>query len=235
MRYREKTVLVTGVARQGQVGEYLAAAFAREGARVIAVDRDAAELGARVDELAGRGLNVSGLPCDLTSMADVDRLTARVASEGGRLHALVNAAGGFAPSGPVAESDPGTWARMRAINFDTAYLCTRALLPALRAGEGAIVYFSAAAALPGGRTAGLAGYIAAKAAVLALMRTVAEEERKSGVRANAVAPTAVRTAANLESMGDEVRYVEREELAAVVLHLCDASSSAVSGEVIRLG
>jgi NAD(P)-dependent dehydrogenase (short-subunit alcohol dehydrogenase family) len=81
----------------------------------------------------------------------------------------------------------------------------------------------------------MAAYAAAKSGVLALMRAVAEEERATGVRANALAPTAIRTAANLDSMGENVRYVEREEVADAVLFLCSDGASAISGQVIRLG
>jgi NAD(P)-dependent dehydrogenase (short-subunit alcohol dehydrogenase family) len=67
------------------------------------------------------------------------------------------------------------------------------------------------------------------------MRAVADEERANGVRANAVAPTAIRTEANLSTMGDTTRYVEREDVAAAVSWLCSDASRAVSGQVIRLG
>ncbi len=236
MRYREKLVVITGVGRKGQVGEYLAGAFAGEGAHVIAVDRDEAELTARVRELTSRGLSVTAESCDLTLESDVDRLAERVAGAGnGRLDALINAAGGFAASGEVAASDPEVWTRMRMINFESAYLTTRALLPYIRAAPGAVIFFGSAAALPGERSAGLVGYSAAKAAVLQLMRTVAQEERPSEVRANAVAPTAIRTAANIESMGENQRFVEREEIADLVLYLCSPAGRAVTGQIIRLG
>lgn len=236
MRYSGKLVVVTGVARAGQLGEMLAASFAREGARVIGVDRDVEQLDERVAELASNGLDVVAEGCDLTRVEATERLAERVRAEGqGQAFALVNAAGGFAPSGPVAESDPAVWERQRAINFDTAYFATRALLPALRAGSGSIVFFSAAAALPGGHARGLSAYIAAKSALLGLAQVLTQEEGDEGVRTNVIAPTAIRTAANLESMGGGVRYVEREEVAALVLHLCSDAARSVRGQVIRLG
>ncbi len=236
MRYSGKLVVVTGVASAGQMGERLAEAFAREGARVIAVDRDAAQLEARVSELTSRGLDVVAEGCDLTSVEETERLSARVEREGrAGLIALVNTAGGFAASGPLAESDPAVWPRQRAINFDTAYLATRALLPALRAGSGSIIFFAAAAALPGGRSKGLSAYVAAKSALLGLAQVLTQEEGDAGVRVNVIAPTAIRTAANLQSMGDEARYVERDEVAALVLHLCSDAARAVRGQVIRMG
>jgi NAD(P)-dependent dehydrogenase (short-subunit alcohol dehydrogenase family) len=144
-------------------------------------------------------------------------------------------AGGFGMTGPLDASDPAEWHKQIAISLTTAYVATRAFLPALRRTKGAIVYFASAAALPGGSVAGMAAYAAAKSGVLALMRAVAQAEGKAGVRANAVAPTAIRTAANEQSMGTDARYVEREEVAATVGWLCSAAASAVTGQVIRLG
>src|SRR5437764_6077939 len=143
-------------------------------------------------------------------------------------------AGGCAMSGPVAESDPDAWTRQLTINLTTAYLTSRAFMPQLRAGRGTIVFFASQAALPGASVANKAAYAAAKSGVIALMRSIAAEERKNGVRANAVAPTTIRTAVNVSAMGDEVRYVEREDVAALVAFLCSDRAGAVSGSVIPL-
>ncbi|MDE3052281.1 MAG: SDR family oxidoreductase [Gemmatimonadota bacterium] len=228
--------LITGVGRAGQVGETVARTFAERGARVILVSRSPDEIAARVADLRAAGLDATGYACDLAEPAGVDALARRVEVEhGGALNALVNLAGGFATSGPVAESDPGVWERLTRINLLTAYAATRAFLPQLRKARGAIVYFGAAAALPGGSVSGLWAYSAAKGAVLTLMRAVAGEERDAGVRANAVAPTAIRTATNLEAMGDQVRYVERQAVADAVWYLCSEGAQGVNGQVVRLG
>jgi NAD(P)-dependent dehydrogenase (short-subunit alcohol dehydrogenase family) len=67
------------------------------------------------------------------------------------------------------------------------------------------------------------------------MRAVAAEERGNGIRANALAPLAIRTGQNLASMGTEHQYVERETVADWVLWLCSSAAGPVSGQVIRLG
>ncbi|HET7565887.1 MAG TPA: SDR family NAD(P)-dependent oxidoreductase [Gemmatimonadaceae bacterium] len=235
MRFEGKVVVITGVGHRGQVGASLAQAFADDGASVIAIDRTPANVEARAAELRDAGHSALAFPCDLTDAAQVDAVARAIASShNGRIDALVNTAGGFAMTGPVAESDPAAWQRQFDINLTTAYLTTRALLPLLRPTRGAIVYFASAAALPGARTKRMAAYAAAKSGVVTLMRTVAEEERDAGVRANAVAPTAIRTATNMESMGDTVRYVERDEVARVVTFLCSDAASAVTGQVVEL-
>src|SRR5918999_1540625 len=227
--------LLTGVGREGQVGEVVARAFAQRDATVLLVDRQAEQAEARARTLTERGLRASAFACDLTSADQVGELAARVRREhGDRLDALVSMAGGFASSGTVAEGDVEVWHRMFAINLTTAYLATRVFLPLLRAGGGAIVYFASEAALPGSRVAGMAPYAIAKTGVVTLMQAVAQEERTNGVRSNALAPGSIRTAANLEAMGSDKRYVEREDVAAAVVWLCSDAARAVTGQVIRL-
>jgi len=235
MQFDGKVVVVTGVGRAGQAGEAIARAFAEDGASIVAIDRNPDDVEARATELRDAGHSALAFPCDLTDQAQVDAVARTIAaSHNGRIDALVNAAGGFAMSGPLAESDAAVWHRQFAINLTTAYLATRALLPLLRPTRGAIVYFTSAAALPGASVKRMAAYAAAKSGVIALMRAVAQEERDTGVRSNAVAPTAIRTAMNLESMGDAVRYVEREEVARTVMFLCSSAASAVTGQVVEL-
>jgi NAD(P)-dependent dehydrogenase (short-subunit alcohol dehydrogenase family) len=228
-------VLLTGVGREGQVGEVVARVFAERGATVLLVDRQADQARARARALVDQGHRASAYGCDLTNADDVGELAARVRGDhGDRLDALVNMAGGFASSGTVAEGAVDVWHRMLAINLTTAYLSTRAFLPLVRAGRGAIVYFASEAALPGSRIAGTAPYAAAKTGLVALMQAVAQEERANGVRSNALAPGAIRTAANMESMGADKRYVEREDVASAVAWLCSEDARAVTGQVIRL-
>ena len=229
-------MVLTGVGRRGQVGETVGRAFAGEGARLVAVGRLESEVGSRAAELRGAGFDARSFVCELTDESQLRALSSDVQTAyDGRVDALVNIAGGFAMSGPVAESDFAVWQRQFAINLTTAYLTTRAFLPLLRAARGAVVYFGSASALPGAKVGTTSAYAAAKVGVITLMRAVAEEERGSGVRANALAPIAIRTAANLESMGANVRYVEREQVASAVLWLCSEEASGVTGQVVQLG
>ena len=227
-------VLITGVGAKGQVGEAVATAFADRGDTVLIVSRDATEVAERQKELSARG-KASGYTCDLSNADDVSSLAERVRVEHGpKLDALVNLAGGFGSSGPLAGSDPKAVERMMSINFTTAYLTTRSFMPMLIEARGAVVFFASEAVLEGARTGGVAGYVAAKSAVVALMRSVADEGRERGVRANALAPSAIRTATNEASMPAKTRYVEREEVAGTVTFLCSSAASAITGQVIRL-
>ena len=231
-----RVVVLTGVGRSGQVGEVVAAGFAEAGAAVHLLDRSPDEVEARARELRERGHDASAHAVDLTNAAAVAEVadTLRARRPAG-IDALIHMAGGFASAGTVAESDPAIWDRMLAINLVTAHVTTRAMLPLLRPRAGSIVYFGSVAALPGATGSGMAAYAVAKSGVLALMRAVAAEEAKHGVRANAVAPTAIRTAENIAGMGADAKYVEREVVAATVRFLCSPAAAAINGQVIRLG
>jgi NAD(P)-dependent dehydrogenase (short-subunit alcohol dehydrogenase family) len=235
MELADRNVVLTGVGQEGQVGEVVALAFAERGARVFLVDRQEGVARARADALVADGLRAAGLGADLTDAAVVDALGTQVReATRGRVHALVHLAGGFATSGPVGESDPAVWSRQFEINVTTAYLTTRAFLPMLRATKGAIVLFASEAALPGARVAGIAAYAAAKTALLTLMQAIAQEEREAGVRANALAPTSIRTARNLAEMGPDAVYVTREAVADVAVWLCSDAARAITGQVVRV-
>jgi len=229
------TVVLTGVGGKGQVGEAVAAAFAKLGASLVLVDHSAEKVEARAADLQRDGYVAHGYGCDLTDPSAVARLVETVrANHGQDIHALVHMAGGFAMSGPVADSTLDVWNRMLSINLTTAMLTTRAFLPALRRTRGAIVLFASQAALPGGTGENMSAYTIAKTGVVVLTRAIAAEERKNGVRANALAPIAIRTAANVSSMGPNEPYVEREQVADVVTFLCSPASSAITGEIVPL-
>ena len=228
--------VITGVGRRGQVGEAVALAFVSLGAQVALIGHDAGEVTARAAELSDRGFAATAYACDLTDAPALEEVARRVASTHPRgVRALVCLAGGWAPGASVADTAPDSWNHLFAINLTTAYLTTRAFLPLVRATRGAIVYFASAAALPGARVAGAAAYSAAKAGVVTLMRAVAAEEQPNDVRANALAPTAIRTATNVASMGAGATYVERETVADWVTLLCSNTASPVNGQVVKLG
>jgi NAD(P)-dependent dehydrogenase (short-subunit alcohol dehydrogenase family) len=231
-----RVAVLTGVSRRGQVGEAVAQWLAARGAALVLIDRTGVEAEERARELRDRGYRASAAAADLTNPAQLDAVAQSVARDFDGIDALVNIAGGFSMSGKVADSDPDAWARQIAIGLTTSYLATRAFLPLVRKRRGAILYFSSAAALPGGRVAEMSAYTASKAGVIALMRSVAQEERESGVRANAVAPTSIRTTTNIEAMGDSARYVERDQVAESVAFLCFSEAArSITGQVIQLG
>lgn len=227
--------MITGVGRAGQVGEAVAAAFGAEGARLALLDVQGDEARARAETLERDGIHATAIACDLTDADATRAAAAQVRALSTTVDALVCVAGGFAMSGDLADADPAVFHRQVAINLTTVWMAMRAFLPAVREAKGAITCFTSAAALPGGRGVGMSAYVAAKAGVLSLVQTVAQEEQAHGVRVNAIAPTAIRTAANVEAMGDDFAYVEREEVARTVLWLSSDEARRITGQVVRLG
>lgn len=239
MDFTNKLVVITGVGRAGQAGEIIARTFAGRGATLALLGRQQAEAEARAADLVNAGFTATAHAANLADADAAMQAAGEILERHrkqfeGAVHAVICVAGGFGSTGPLDESDPAAWHKQFAINLDTAYCTTRAFLPALRKAKGSLVYFVSAASLPGGKAAGLAAYNAAKSGVIALQHTVAQDEVDHGVRANAVAPVAIRTAANLENLNDNTKYVERESVADVVAFLASDAARNVTGQVIRL-
>lgn len=229
----ERCILLTGVGAEGQVGEVVARTFANHGDTVLLVDRSGgAERHATA--LRAGGARASAYRCDLSDPAAVLALADEVRREHGSIDALVHMAGGFASDGAVADTSIDLWKGVLTRNLDTAFLTARAFIPLLRERRGSIVLFASEAALPTTRVGGMGAYAIAKSGVATLARAIAQEEAASGIRANAVAPGAIRTATNERSMGSDARYVEREEVAEAVYFLCSQAASGITGQVIRL-
>ena len=227
-------VVVTGAGRSGQLGIAIARSFAQRGAHVAIVARALDDARERAAELRSEGLTASPFGCDLSDPSATATLAATVNAELGHVSVLINAAGGFAFSGPVADADPLVPSAQFAISALTAYNATQAFLPALRTTRGSVVFVASASVLPGGRVKGLSAYAMAKASVLMLMRAVAQEEANNGVRSNAVAPGAIRTASNVESMPTTTRYVAPESVSAAIRFLCSPDAVNVTGQVIEV-
>ena len=236
--FSSRLVVITGIGRAGQLGEAVALCFAQKGATLAVVDRLEDEAQARAADLVSAGFAASAYAADLTNEQASSDLVARIASTHqhfrGQVHAVICAAGGYSGGGPLDEVSSDDWHRMHAINLETAFQTSRAFLPAVRMTKGSFVYFTSVASLPAGNPKGMAAYAASKSGVISLMRSIAADERTNGVRANAIAPTAIRTAANIESMGAEKNYVDRESVADVAAFLASELARNVSGQVLTL-
>jgi NAD(P)-dependent dehydrogenase (short-subunit alcohol dehydrogenase family) len=146
------------------------------------------------------------------------------------LRAVVNLVGGYAAAGRVHETPVEDYEAQLRLNLRPTYLVCHAAIPHLQAaGGGAIVCVSSRAALE--PFAGAAGYIVAKAAVLAFVDVLAAEYRDDAIRANAILPSVIDTPANRAAMPDAdwSRWVAPARIAAVVRFLCEDGAGVVSG------
>ncbi|HEX4805242.1 MAG TPA: SDR family oxidoreductase [Conexibacter sp.] len=149
------------------------------------------------------------------------------------LRAVVNLVGGFAAGGRVAETPVEQFEAQLRLNLRPTYLVTQAALPHLvAAGGGSIVCVGTRAALQ--PFPGAAGYVTAKAGVIAFAQAVAVEYRADGVRCNALLPSVIDTPANRAAMPDAdfTRWVEPAQLAATIAFLCSDEAAATSGAAI---
>jgi NAD(P)-dependent dehydrogenase (short-subunit alcohol dehydrogenase family) len=218
------SALITG--GTGGLGAAVTRAFLDGGWRVVVPVFDAAER-ERVPEHERLVLE----PADLAELESTRAVTAIAAGDDeAPLRAVVNLVGGFAEGGRVHETPVEDYESQLRLNLRPAYLVCHAAIPHLQAaGGGAIVCVSSRAALK--PFPGAAGYIVAKAAVLAFVDVLAVEYRDDGIRANAVLPSVIDTPANRRAMpaADHSRWVAPEQIAHVVRALCEDGAGVVSG------
>jgi NAD(P)-dependent dehydrogenase (short-subunit alcohol dehydrogenase family) len=230
MRFQDKAVLVAG--GTGALGRAVCLAFLAEGARVTASGRERAAFDPLREAAGPLGARLDFVAADA---ADPEQARAAVeaAGRGGKLAAVVSAVGTWAGGASLAEEPPDRLGRMLAANLVPAHALLRAAVPALAAsGGGAIVLVASAGAV--GPQPGQASYGAAKAAVLSLVVSVAEEARAAGVRVNAVLPGTMDTEANRLAMPsvDRSAWVGTGEVARAIVFLCSDDAAAVTGAAL---
>lgn len=230
-----KTIAITGAA--GGIGQWLCRFFGAEGASIAALDRSDKVHGL-VDVLGRDGMRVKAAVADI---ADADAVGAAFAGFGD-VHILINNAG-VSRHPTLAVTDPAGWDEDMAANLNGAHACAHAVLPqmvARRAGN--IVNVGSVNGLG---ALGDPAYSAAKAGMISLTRSIAQEYGRYGIRANIVMPGTVRTPIwderkakdpnvlkTLERWYPLGRIVEPEEVARVISFLASDLASAVTGAVI---
>jgi NAD(P)-dependent dehydrogenase (short-subunit alcohol dehydrogenase family) len=235
MKLEGKVAIITGVSGDGQVGQAVAQAFAKEGAKLVLVSRRAEKLNARAEEVEALGTEVLAVPTDLTDEAQVNDLVQQTLDRFGRVDVLVNLAGGLTKYKAATEHTLEDWTSELNNNLSTAFLCSRAVFePMKTAGGGRIINFARA----GDPQAKMVAYNCAKAGVVALTLTLAKEGRKHNIGVNAVAPGLMDTKSNVKAMQpkpeDLARWPKREELAATVVFLASDEASGITGQVVAV-
>lgn len=227
-----KVALVTGVGRGGQIGNAVALAFGKAGAKIVACDRNAVGVAARVREFAAQGVDARPCAGDLTE-PDIAALAVEVALKHfGRLDVVVNVAGGLTTFGPIRETTVEAIDREMAINLKTTVLVSQAAIEALTRTRGCIVNFSSIAYF--NPQSPMAVYSAAKAAVAGFTRSLAVELQDRHVRVNAVAPAMVRTLDNVAAVGDGgAHYVEMQEITDGVMSLASPDAT-MTGQILPI-
>ncbi|GMV02041.1 MAG: glucose 1-dehydrogenase [Burkholderiaceae bacterium] len=240
MRLKDKVAIITGAT--GGIGMASARKFAREGARVVIADLDAARVEAARAELVASGAQALGVPLDVTDEASVTAMVAAVKTAWGRIDCLLNNAG-VTQDARLVKMSAAQFDRVIEVNLKGVFLCTRAVADTMIAqGSGVILNASSVVGLYG--NFGQTNYAATKAGLIGMTRTWARELGPKGVRAIAVCPGFVVTPI-LDSIPPAVmhRMVEKvplgrlgqpDEIANVYAFLASDEASYVNGAVIEV-
>jgi NAD(P)-dependent dehydrogenase (short-subunit alcohol dehydrogenase family) len=238
-----RIVVVSG-AGGGGIGTTITALAAEAGATVIAVSRSQDNLDEHVGPLAKRGLSVVPVAADMSTDDGIATVLDRVRHTDGDLYGLVNVAGGAAPATwmPATRVSRSDWRDLFTANLETTFFTSQAVAAELRAQgkPGSIVSISSISGL---NTAPFhIAYGTAKAAVVAMTRTMALELATDGIRVNAVAPGVTATAASATYTGDDPerdraaiamgRRGTPQEQAGAILFLLSDMSSYVTGQTL---
>ena len=243
LRFAGKVAIVTGSGRG--MGKATALTLARDGAAVVVNDvrRDLVEtLVRQIEEVGGRALP------SISDVSDEEHVIAMVADtvkRFGTVDILVNNAGILRATSPIEAIPLDEWDLMMAVNVRGVFLCTRAVLPSMKAKRGGKIVNISSSAGRSSSTFGGAHYTASKAAVLGLTRHTARECAPYGINVNAVAPGSmdtemVREMATPEHIAGEERSIPLRRLgsaqdeANLVAFLCSEESSYITGATIDI-
>lgn len=221
-------VIVTG--GTGALGRAVVRLLLEGGSRVAVPWRRGEEWRA-LEKALGAPASLFGAEADLADPVSARGFVDAAASRLGGLDGLAVAAGGWAGGSRFEEAPEDEWDRMMRTNLATLRNVCRAALPRLAAGGGSIVAVGARAAETDG--ARMAAYAVSKAAVHALVRVLALENR-GRVRANAVLPGTIDTPANRKAMpqADRSTWTSPEAIARVVVFLLSSESAPVTGALV---
>lgn len=239
-----RAAFVTGAG--SGIGRATAHELARRGYRLVLLDRDAGAVQATADAIAGCGGAARAVAGDVTSEDDQRAAVQTCLDAFGGLDAAV-ACAGIEVGGTVTDMDLDAWRRVFAVNVDGVMLTARAAIPAILDGGrgGAFLAMSSDAGVLGGRA--WAPYAATKHAVIGLVRCLAMDYGRHGIRSNAVAPSFVETPmtdrilAGSESARQRYerlvplgRFSRPEEVARVIAHLVSDEASYTNGHVYMI-
>jgi len=236
MRLAGKVAIVTGASRG--VGKSVALALARAGCDVVVAAKTSEvnaklpgtihDTAAEVEKLGRRALAV---PCNVREFEDVERLRARTLEAFGRIDFLVNNAGALFWS-DVADWAPGKFDLVMDVNVRGAFLCSRAVIPAMRAqGGGRIVMM--APPIGTRKLAGKAPYLISKMGMTMLALAIAEEEKAHRIAANALWPVTLieSQAVRHFEFGKPEEWRRADILADATVELC-AAPPEVTGRAL---
>jgi len=217
----------------GGLGRQVAIRLARRGFCIAStyLVPDEAEEVEKLLELPEERLMLQRVDC--TDPEAVTALMNRVADAFGPINVLASLIGRWAGGRDVADTDDGRFERMLDVNLRTAFYAARAVIPHMRKAEwGRIIFVGSRAAVE--TPAGQAAYNVAKAGVVALANSIAQETGDEGITANSVMPSYLDTPAFRSALpyADYVHWPTPDEIAAVIDFLASKDSGVINGAAL---
>ena len=210
MRLSGKVAIVTGAAPQAEGvgnGSAVATLFAREGAKVVLVNRDAGRAQELLRAIEAEGGECSVVAADVSKDGDVRRMVDATMQRYGAIDILHNNVGGNRGGGRVTELDEPVWDATMKLNLNTAMLCCKHVIPHMIAkGGGSIINVSSLAGMIGlfDRKTSLIAYSTAKAGLSGFTRALAADHAADGIRVNCIVVGMVETPLIVKQQGPEV-------------------------------
>jgi len=242
-----KTAVVTGAARLTGLGHAFCKGLANAGARIVIADvLDATESATAVAKESGQ--EAIAVACDMTSGAAIGSLRSIVDKKFGGCDILVHCAGAFYPGHPLEEIGTDEWRNVMAVNLDAMYYLCREFVPGMKKrGWGRVVAISSTTYQAG--YADRAHYVASKAGLIGLIRSLAREAGDFGVTANALAPGLTRTGGSVSVNAADTTFADDpwevirkqqcirktlvpENLVGPLVFLCSDDSAFVTGQTL---
>lgn len=227
---RQRVALVTGASRG--IGRAVALGLAAQKIHVLLLAKTQGGLESVYDEIVSAGGEATGVPMDLTDYDAIDRLGGVVAERWGQLDILIGNAGILGPISPVAHMTPSEFEKTLAVNVTANARLIRAFEPLLLASDaGRAVFLTSGAAYSAKPFWG--AYSTSKAALDALVKSWANEQKNTALKINLYSPGPVRTAMRAQAMPgeDPQNLPTAEEIALQIVTLC-APDYKETGEII---
>lgn len=226
--FQDRVVIVTGAT--GALGQTLTHLLLERGAQVIATYRQKGELDDMLAKLeAPQQANLTPFSVDVTDEKAVTELVNHVINQFHRIDGLANIVGGYTGQA-FGELTFESWRQQFALNLDSAFLMTRAVLPTMvNANYGRIVSVGSRGAIQAAQYG--SAYNAAKVGLMWLMETVSNEYRAYNVTANSVLPSIMDTPANRRAWPDRdfSQWVRTDEVGELICYLLSDTASGTSG------
>lgn len=237
----ERTVIVTGGSKG--IGRAICLAFAEPGVRIFFnYSRDEAAATDTVNAVAERGGSATGIRADVAVEADVAAFMEQVLSETGRIDVLVNNAG-ITRDGLIVRMKAADWEAVMDVNLKGAFFCARtAAKTMIRQKAGRIINITSVVGVSG--NPGQANYVASKAGLIGLTKSLAKELGSRNITVNAVAPGYIETdmTASLSEKAREAMVAQvplgragaPEDVAETVRFLASGHAAYITGQVIQV-